>query len=98
MFRDPLPKDRRVYGFEKFLLGGVPQVAGIHGNEHVGRRPAALRLDPLDERAGVVGDKPDGDPCLAFIFFEQGLDKVLVAGRVDDQLTGLGLDGHCKAQ
>jgi hypothetical protein len=67
----------------------MPELAGVHRQQDVGERVRALGRQPFDERAGVVRDETDGNARLRRIAVEHGLDELLVARGIDDELVGI---------
>ncbi|MNC34613.1 hypothetical protein D3C75_830550 [compost metagenome] len=74
-----------------FLLG-LPEVAGIHGDQQVGRGVLALGLQARQQWRFLVGDELDLDPGLGGVLVEHRLDQLVDARRIDHDLVG-GLHG-----
>jgi len=60
-------------------LLGLPQVAGIDGEQQVGHTVLALGLDALHQRGFLVGDELDLDPRLGGVGVEYRLDQLVDA-------------------
>ena len=82
-------KLRRVHLLEQTRARGVPEVAGVDGQQHVGRRPVALGAQPLEHLTGAAVQDLDLDPGLLRERFERRLLAVVTRG-VDDDLARLG--------
>src|SRR5262249_8479302 len=74
-------------GGEQPGLGGIPQVASVHRQQHIGRRLVALGLEPLEEFRGTAVKDFNNNASL----FGKGVEDWLltvVPCRVDHYLLG----------
>jgi len=69
-------------------LPGLPQVAGIHREQNIGRRIHALRLQALHQRAFFIRDELDLHTAFLGVSIEQRLDELLVARGINDDFFG----------
>ncbi len=77
--RDVLVDDVGLDRLQDAHLLGLPQVAGIDGQQQVGHAVFALGLDALHQRGFLVGDELDLDPGLGGIGIEHRLDQLVDA-------------------
>jgi len=69
-------------------LLGLPEVAGIHGEQQVGGSVFALGLDALHQRGFLVGDELHLDASLFGVGIEHGFDQFVDARGVDHHFVG----------
>ena len=81
--RDPTIQNGRAQRLQQATLGGLPQVSGIDGDQHIGRGAFALGRKTLDQRAGIVADEFDRDAGIGLETLEQRLDQVRLTRGVD---------------
>ncbi|MCY1428623.1 hypothetical protein D9M71_445130 [compost metagenome] len=94
--RDVGVEDRRVERLQDAHLLGLPEVAGIHREQQIGRRIGALGLDPRHQRGFLVGDELHLDAGLGGVGIEHRLDQLVDARGVDHHLVGrLRCTGQC---
>ncbi|MNV32625.1 hypothetical protein D3C71_1239670 [compost metagenome] len=78
-------------------LLGLPEVAGIDGQQQVGRRIRALGLEPLHQRRFLVGDELHLHAGFRGVGIEDWLDQFVDTRGVDHHFVG-GLGGGAADQ
>ncbi len=91
---DVLLDDLGIHRLEQALFFRLPQVARVHGHEHVRRGVGTLGTQTGHQGRFSVGGVVDLDTGLFGIGLEYRLDQVILAGGVDHQLLGLGDAGE----
>ena len=86
--RDVGVDHRRSERLQDTHLLGLPEVAGIHRDQQVGRAILTLGLDALHQRRFLIGDELDLHPGLGGIGVEHRLDQFVDARGVDHHLIG----------
>ena len=84
---------RRANRLQQARLRRAPQIAGIHGNEHVRRARGAFRGQALDERRAVIRDGLHFDAPLLAVLLEQRFDQLVLARGVHHEGLASGLGG-----
>ena len=69
-------------------LLGLPEVAGVNGQQQVGSGVLALGLDALHQRGFLVGDELDLHAGLFGVGVEHGLDQLVDTRGVDHDFVG----------
>ena len=58
--------------FQDTGFGGIPEIAGVHGDEEVSRRSLSFGQDALDKGGFFSGDKVDFHACFRPIGLKMG--------------------------
>ena len=86
--RNVLFDDRRLQRLEHAFLLGLPEVAGVHGDQQVGRGVGAFGLQPRHQRRFLVGDELDLDPGLGGVGVEYRLDQLVDPRGINHHFIG----------
>ena len=89
----------RLERLQQAHLLGLPEVAGVHGEQQVGRGVSAFGLDPRHQRRFLVGDELDLHAGLAGVGIEHRLDQLVDARGIHHHFVGgLGQAGDAQGQ
>ena len=76
---------RRLQRLQQILVRCIPQVAGVHGDQHIRRRALTFRLQTGGQSGGVVGDIADFHAGGFGIGIEYRLDQMVIPRGIDHQ-------------
>jgi hypothetical protein len=81
------------YRLQQSFSRGFPQIARIHGDQHVRRRIFAFGLEAREQCAFLIGDELDSEAALFRESVKHGFDELFYPGGVNDYLLGMGSTG-----
>ena len=90
MFRNIRRKNFREAGSQNALVGCIPEIACIDGQQQVGRRSLTFRLQFLDQRLLAIRKVLDRYTGFRGVSIEYRLDELFRPGRVNDHRLYLG--------